>query len=90
MKTRETKMSAAIKTPIQLAAVWILVTCILFSRGAALMGFAGAAIFTVSFWSHPDSFLSRRGSLRPALCLAAFVWVCAAILFLLSLFGLVE
>jgi hypothetical protein len=90
MKTGETKMSAAIKTPIQLAAVWVLVTCIFFARGAALMGFAGAAIFTVSFWSRPDSFRSWRGSLRPAFYLAAFVWVCAVSLFLLSLFGLIE
>jgi len=73
-----------------LAAVLVLCFCTVLSHRVALMGFAGAALFTISFWLNPDPFRSRRGSLRPAYCLAAFGWICAAVVIVLSLFGRIE
>jgi hypothetical protein len=73
-----------------LAAVLVLCFCTAVSHTVALMGFAGAALFTISFWFQPDHFRSRSGSLRPAFCLAAFGWFCAAVVIVLSVFGRIE
>jgi len=80
-------MSEPMKIIIQLAAVLAFFFFIIFSHRAALIGFAGAALFTISFCLHPHHFRSRRGSLTPAFCLIAFVWLCAAVPILLPLFG---
>jgi hypothetical protein len=50
-------------------------------------GVFAAILFTALVCSSPDSYRTRGGSLVPAVCLAAFVWLCAAVVFVLSFFG---
>jgi hypothetical protein len=87
MKTNETQMLEATKTVIQSAVVLVFCYSILFSHSATLMGIAGAVGFTISVSLHPHYFRSRRGSLTPAFCLLAFVWLCAAVTIVFSLLG---
>jgi hypothetical protein len=47
--------------------------------GPIMMAFGGAASFSVFFLMFPQTLRSRSGSLKPALCFLAFVWLCAAI-----------
>ncbi len=46
-----------------------------------------AVLFTAFVWLFPDSLRSRSGSLVSAYCLAGFLWFCAAVVFVLSYFG---
>ena len=48
---------------------------------------SGAILFTMMVCSSPASYRTRSGSLIPAIGLAAFVWLCAAVGFVLSFFG---
>jgi len=50
----------------------------------------GPILFTVTFSLYPDLFRSRSGSLVPAFCLTAFVWLCAAVVGIMSFLGAVE
>lgn len=50
----------------------------------------GAAVFTGLVCSAPASFRTRGGSLGLAIGLAAFLWLCAASIVVLSLFGAIE
>lgn len=48
----------------------------------------GAAIsFTIFFFLNPESLRSRRGSLIPAICLVAAMWLFAAVVTVISLIG---
>jgi Na+/H+-translocating membrane pyrophosphatase len=47
----------------------------------------GAVLFTAMVCLSPAIFRTRGGSLVPAICLAAFVWLSAAVVFVLSFFG---
>lgn len=51
---------------------------------------SAAILFTVYFCFYPDSLRSRSGSLMPAFCLTAFVWLCAAVTIVLSFVGAIE
>lgn len=46
-----------------------------------------AVLFTAMVCSSPASFRTRGGSLVPAVCLAALVWLCAAVAFVFSYLG---
>ena len=46
-----------------------------------------AVLFTAMVCSSPASFRTRGGSLVPAIYLAAFGWICAVVVFVLSFFG---
>ena len=50
----------------------------------------GAVLFSVFLGFFPDALRSRSGSLAPALCLAALVWLCAAVVVVMSLLGATE
>jgi hypothetical protein len=64
---------------------FILPYCSLPMRSAG-----GAALFTVYFWLFPNSLRSLSGSLTPAYCLAAFVWVSAIVVGVMCFLGAVE
>ena len=51
------------------------------------MGFGSAAILTVFLYLYPESFRSRGGSLVPAFCLVAALWLLAVVSTVLSLIG---
>ena len=50
-------------------------------------GVFAAVLFTAMVCSSPARFRTRGGSLVPAVCLAAFVWLCAAVTFVFSFHG---
>ena len=51
------------------------------------MGLGAAAMFTVFSYLYPDSLRSRSGSLVPAYCLVAALWVLAVVSTVVSLIG---
>lgn len=51
------------------------------------MSIASALGLTVGVSVIPDSFRSRRGSLKPALCLIAVMWLMALLVTIIQLFG---
>ena len=51
------------------------------------MGIGAAISFTIFFFLHPESLRSRRGSLIPAICLVAAMWLFAAVTTVISLIG---
>ena len=51
------------------------------------MGIGAAISFTIFFFLHPESLRSRRGSLIPAICLVAAMWLFAAVGTVISLIG---
>ena len=51
------------------------------------MGIGAAFSFTIFFLLKSESLRSRRGSLVPAVCLVAVMWLFAAITTVISLFG---
>jgi hypothetical protein len=55
--------------------------------GQIIMAVGGAALFSAYFYLFPQTLRSRSGSLTPAFCLLAFVWLCAAVTTLVSLIG---
>jgi hypothetical protein len=54
--------------------------------GLIVMGGGAAASFSAYFCLLPQTLRSRSGSLVPAFCLLVFIWLCAAVPILLSLF----
>lgn len=74
-----------------LSVCMLLLLCYVVPFGSGLAkALGGAALFTAAFWSCPERFLSRRGSLAAAYGLIAFVWLSAAVVVVLSLSGAVE
>ena len=59
-----------------------------FNTIAGVVG--AAASFTAFFSFYPLSLRTRSGSLTPAFCLLAFMWLSAAVVTLLSLTGKIE
>lgn len=56
-----------------------------------IAGVAGAAASFIVFFSfYHQSLRTRHGSLTPAFCLLAFIWLSAAVVTLLSLNGKIE
>lgn len=55
--------------------------------GASAMVAGCAAVFSVYVWATPEVFHSRRGSLKPAIILAAILWASAALVITLELIG---
>jgi len=55
-----------------------------------VLSVGAAIVFTAILSSRPDNFRSRSGSLVPAFCLTAFVWLCAAVTLVLTFVGAVE
>ena len=51
------------------------------------MGLGAAAMLTVFLYLYPDSLRSRGGSLVPAFCLVAALWLLAVVSTVLSLIG---
>ena len=51
------------------------------------MGIGAAISFTIFFFLEPESLRSRRGSLIPAICLVAAMWLFAAVTTVISLIG---
>ena len=51
------------------------------------MGIGAAISFTIFFFLKPESLRSRRGSLIPAICLVAAMWLFAAVTTVISLIG---
>ena len=49
------------------------------------MGFGSAASFSVFFYLYPESLRSRGGSLVPALCLSAALWLLVTVAAVVSL-----
>jgi hypothetical protein len=47
-------------------------------------GVFAAVLFTAMVCSSPASYRTRGGSLIPAVCLAAFLWLCAVVVFILG------
>jgi len=60
---------------------------LLMSCSFRFSGVLGAVFFTTMVYSSPDIFRTRSGSLVMAICLAVFMWLCAAAVFVLSFFG---
>jgi hypothetical protein len=54
--------------------------------GQVVMAVGAAASFSAYFYMYPQTLRSRSGSLVPAFCLLALIWLCAAVPILLSLF----
>jgi len=79
MKTNETQIAEPAKTAILTMSVLVFLIIILSAPGAGVIGISGAALLTIAFGLHSHHFRSRRGSLTPAYCLLAFVWLCAAV-----------
>ena len=52
--------------------------------GQIIMGVGGAASFSAYFCLFSQTLRSRSGSMAPAFCLLAFIWLCAAVPILLS------
>lgn len=77
-------MSEETKVIIQLAIILVLFYIMFYH--ATLIGIAAAAGFTILFGLQPLRFRNRRGSLTPAFCLTAFLWLCAGVPILLSFF----
>jgi hypothetical protein len=50
----------------------------------------GPILVTLTFCFYPDWFRSRRGSLVPAFCLTAYIWLCAAVVGIMWFLGGVE
>ena len=51
------------------------------------MGIGAAISFTIFFFLKSESLRSRRGSLIPAICLVAAMWIFAAVTTVISLIG---
>ena len=51
------------------------------------MGIGAAISFTIFFFLKTESLRSRRGSLIPAICLVAAMWLLAAVTTVISLIG---
>jgi len=47
-------------------------------------GVFAAILFTAMFCSSPGRYRTRGGSLVPAVCLSAFLWLCAAVVLILG------
>jgi hypothetical protein len=47
-------------------------------------GVFAAVLFTAMVCSSPTRYRTRGGSLVPAVCLAAFLWLCAAVVIILG------
>ena len=90
MKTSDIQKTDATKQ-IALSAFAVIFFCFILPFCSLPMRSAGGAIlFTVYFWLFPDSLRSRSGSLMPAYCLAAFVWLCAIVVGVMCFLGAVE
>jgi hypothetical protein len=90
MKTSEVQTIASTKTYL-LSMLMVIFFCYVVPFGSVLVKEIGAALlFTASFWFWPDSFRSRNGSLIPAFCLTAFVWLSVAVTIVLTFFGVIE
>lgn len=55
--------------------------------GSAAVTVGGAALLSAYVATMPESFRSRSGSMAPATCLVAALWVAAAIVTALTLMG---
>jgi hypothetical protein len=90
MKTSEVQTIASTKLYL-LGALMLIFFCYVMPFGSVLVQEIGAALlFTASFWFWPHSFRSRSGSLIPAFCLMAFVWLCVGVMIVLTFFGAIE
>jgi hypothetical protein len=87
MRIATHKIPEQMRSAIQGASLLFFFWVLCFSDASAMTGLAGAGLFTITFCLHPHSFRSGRGSLRLALCLVVFVWLCAAVPILLPLLG---
>ena len=77
----------SIKSSVLSALTLLYFFFVLPSDNAALMGIGAGALFSMVVGFHPEHFRSRRGSLKPALLLVAFVWICAAVPGILAVVG---
>jgi len=77
---------AAFLCLLALFVIFILPRLVPAPIGLIIMGVGGAASFSAYFCLFPQTLRSRSGSLVPAFCLLAFIWLCAVVPILLSLF----
>jgi hypothetical protein len=89
MKTSEVQTIASTKTYLLSMLMVIFFYCFIFC-GFLVKAVVAAILFTATFCFYPDSFRSRSGSLIPAFCLMAFVWLCVAVMIVLTFFGAIE
>ena len=93
--TKSAFLAAQTKLQIQAAFLNLLIWIVVFVLPGFLpapfdqivMGVGCAVSFTAYFCLFPQTLRSRSGSLVPAYCLLAFVWLAAAVGILVSLFG---
>ena len=86
MKTNTVQKTATFK----ISPMFLLLSpfvILLMSYSFRFSGVLGAVFFTAMVYSSPDIFRTRGGSLVLAICLAVFMWFCAAVVFVLSFFG---
>lgn len=72
---------------VAVATLFILPQYLTPPYGGMSMGFGSAAILTVLLYLNPESLRSRGGSLVPACCLVAALWLSAVVTTVLSLIG---
>ncbi len=71
-----------------LSALTVIFLCWVLQLGSLPVVSVGAAIwFTVFLGFYRDNLRSRSGSLTPAFCLTAFLWLCAAVVVVLWFLG---
>jgi len=67
--------SSLLLSAIMLFVVFIIPQFIKASFAEMIMGFGAAIVLTTMFCLHPESYRSRTGSLIPASCLIAAIWL---------------
>ena len=69
----------------------VLILCFVMPFGSLpIRSLGGAALFSVCLGFFPDTMRSRNGSMKPAIGLLAFVWLCAAVVVVMSVLGLAK
>jgi hypothetical protein len=90
MKTSDIQKTDATKQILLSAVTMIFICGILPFSNLPMRSFGGAVLFSIFFWVFPDSLRSRSGSLTPAFCLTAFLWLGAAVVGVMCYLGAVE
>jgi len=77
----------AISVALTIVVIFILPEFVPSPFDVIVMGFGSAILLTALVLSKPASFRSRSGSLIPAICLGAAMWLFAAVTTVISLIG---
>jgi hypothetical protein len=90
MKTGDIRKTDATKQTLFSAFAVMFICGVLPFANLPMRSVGGAVLFTVFFWTFPDCLRSRRGSLTPAFCLTASLWLSAAVVGVMCYLGTAE